>query len=735
MTRFLSLHLLMMLILVGLAGVILLDIKPSGAQTASLSSWLKTEPPIFTNFKSDVPSDQLPAYNSKDCLPNTKFITIPKDILKLRAESSYQTCAIQTSFGQQSASTGQIKLNDTSVAGIVRSSSGINLIPLAIPNSNHIIYPSGGLDGSYLFTVKDFAKNSSVVAQPDGSIIHQLNPGVFGSIVKDAAGNSLVFADTRFSDNGKWMIGDVPGRGMTRLNVETGETLTFGPPYNYSIGLKPKFVSAISGDGRYVLAAEFSYEVLKLYDLSTCKPAADPTKQASCQSKDLLPAARSQIAGYKNVYFAGFSTDYTIRMYIQHNGADKKDHYGFYAVTAAGEKESLLDYLALGDSFASGEGAFNYRSGTDVQKPFNKCHLSLLSYPYLLAAKTSLNAVQSVACSGAKMKDVYSGDETSYNANQKQSEGKELPGFDDEIYHSFLVGYRPQLNFAERNKPGAITISIGGNDIGFGQILLACLKSGTCYSDPQERLNLVYTINTKFDEFVSAYRQAKNSAASDAGIYVVGYPVLADPKGNCALNVHLDSQEILFANQIVGYLNSVISRAAQKAGVKYIDVEQAFAGHKLCEAVSSDVAVNGLTAGDEKTFTIPLRRVDRSLDIFITGHESYHPNQLGHRLLADAVATATHNLASKTPDPVINMSNPLESDAAGLVSGSSLNVAPRRIISEEAIVNNLLVAGQTSEFKADNLKPSSDASIWLTSEQNKIGSFKAADTGQLMSMQ
>lgn len=731
MSRLFSLYFLVVLGLVGMVPGLVIN-NHSSAQTVSFSSWLKTEPPNITTIKSEVTADLLPMYSSKDCLPNTKFVTIQKDIKSLRSESSYSTCAIQTSFGQQSANTGQIKLNDTDIAGTVKSSAGNNLTLIAIPNSNHILYVSGSQDGFYLFLVKDFIKNSTVNTQPDGTIYYQLKPNIKGSIIKDPAGNSLIFADTRFSDNGKWMIGDVPGKGMTKVNIETGESLTFGPVYNYSIGLRPKFVSTISGDGRYAFVAEYSYEILKVYDLSTCKSGANSTGPANCQSRNLLPEARVQIAGYKNIYFAQFSTNYSIRLYAQYTGIDKKDRYGLYLLTANGEKESSLDYLALGDSFASGEGAYNYKTGTDINKPFNKCHLSSLSYPYILRSRTKLNEAQSVACSGAKMKDLRPKDgENIYNTIHKQSEGKQLPSFDDEIYQGFLAGYRPQLNFVERNKPKVVTISVSGNDIGFGQILLACLKPGTCYTSPQERLNLVHTINSKFDDLVGTFSQVKNQAGVNTSIYALGYPSLADPSGNCAVNVHLDKQEIIFSNQIINYLNSVIMRASQKAGVKYIDVEKAFYSHRLCETDSADVAVNGLTAGDDKTFTLNLKLVDRSIDVNITGRESYHPNQLGHRLYADVIAGATNNMTTPSPDRISNISNPNESNAGTIIDTSTNSLSPRKIRFEEGITNNILLAGQPFEVKVDNLKPASDLNIWVKSESEKIGSYKANNNGQL----
>ena len=65
---------------------------------------------------------------------------------------------------------------------------------------------------------------------------------------------------------------------------------------------------------------------------------------------------------------------------------------------------SELDYLAMGDSYSSGEGDIEngfsefYIKNTGSPKD---CHLSSRSYPYILAKRQNIKGVQSVACSGA----------------------------------------------------------------------------------------------------------------------------------------------------------------------------------------------------------------------------------------------------------------------------------------------------------------------------------------------
>lgn len=689
------------------------------------SSWFKNDAPSLKTIYNNYPVELLPLFSNRDCLPETKFVTIPKNILKLQKEVSHQACAVQSAFGRQSNITSGIVLNETNVSGPLKNIYGGSMQAQAIPGSEDIMLSGGGLYGLTRYILRDFTKNTDVKVQPDGSIHHQLKSGFSTESIKNPDNTLPEFTDIRFSENGRWMVGEVPFYGMSRVNLETREILRFGPPFNHANGAKPRFVSAISADGRYVVTAERDYEIFRLYDLDDC--------QAQCRSVDLLPFIKAQIPGYKNIHHLQFSNQNNIRFYAQ-SDTGGNSQYGYYLLTASGEKESGLDYLALGDSFASGEGAYSYKPGTDVREPSNKCHLSLVSYPYLLPALTSLNSAESIACSGAKMKDIYfPGGEEEYAKNHKQSQAKEEEQHDAQIYSGFLPGYRSQLSFVKQTKPAAATVSISGNDIGFGEIVLACVMPGNCYESPQERLNLFYTINSKFEEVMATLGQIKNKAASGANIYLISYPSLADPDGSCALNVHLSKPEIEFSNQLIAYLNSVLKKSAGKAGVNFIDVEKAFYGNRMCETDSSQVAVNGLTAGDDKTLSIPLKITSQNIDIYLSGRESYHPNQLGHQLLAAFIARGSNNFAARNPLSNSSAAEPVFDEAVAAAGANSLNANPRKITFNKSLVDSLVFKGKQANLKLDGLLPSSTAVVSLTPSNLVLGSLQTTTEGTLES--
>src|SRR6266404_7242459 len=145
------------------------------------------------------------------------------------------------------------------------------------------------------------------------------------------------------------------------------------------------------------------------------------------------------------------------------------------------------DYLALGDSYISGEGAFQYLQGTDTAN--NQCHLSLISYPLLIGQALNYDAYHSVACSGATTDDIvnasntYSG-QLVHKAPRQSYSNNEI----DSVLSNFQPGYIDQLDFVKQYQPKVVTVSIGGNDIGFSDRLRSCLVSGTCYSTYEDRL-------------------------------------------------------------------------------------------------------------------------------------------------------------------------------------------------------------------------------------------------------
>jgi lysophospholipase L1-like esterase len=267
-------------------------------------------------------------------------------------------------------------------------------------------------------------------------------------------------------------------------------------------------------------------------------------------------------------------------------------------------------YVSLGDSFASGEGNPTFDSGTASDEygspPENECHRSSKAWPRVLGQSTlDLSAHAHWACSGAVTENFGVGDVASSQFNE-----------DLQLSH---LG--PDTSLA--------TIMIGGNDAGFGDVLTLCNVGGIFLgldrcehysnSEVNARIDALAGRNNDYPEIVplvDLYREAKRNAPG-ARIVAVGYPELFKRSGTfigpCAGINKMDQR---WMNEKTKQMNDVIQSAAASAGIDFVDVEDAFDGHHLCELVN-DEWVN-----------------DR--DFSDTEH-SYHPNEGGHAKLAELV--------------------------------------------------------------------------------------------------
>jgi hypothetical protein len=239
-------------------------------------------------------------------------------------------------------------------------------------------------------------------------------------------------------------------------------------------------------------------------------------------------------------------------------------------------------------------------------------------------------------------------------------------------------------------------------------------------------LELVNLIDRQFPKWRSLYSGLMQGQFQGRRLYVVGYPQVALPGGNCGANVHLNADEVQFSKDLITYLNSVIKQAADQAGALYVDSSHTFDGHRLCEATGSQVAVNGLTMA-------------ASSHSVADTHGSFHPNALGHQLLADTVASQTDNLTKPMPAPAAQ-TNQLLAD----LNSPLLQNAPR---SNRAIkdvnphlnqLGALLQAGASLHFSLDTrsyfTKPNTAYSVAVGGQSPStsllnLGTFTADSNG------
>jgi len=197
---------------------------------------------------------------------------------------------------------------------------------------------------------------------------------------------------------------------------------------------------------------------------------------------------------------------------------------------------ATVDYVALGDSYASGTGVPPYSDLT--------CTRSTRGYPVLWAIQHSPSSFVNVSCGGATTADVLNNQLGPLNA------GTDL-----------------------------VTLQIGGNDVNFANTVLACgplTSTNGCLNSINSGLNLAR--NTLPGRLDNTYAQVR-SRAPNAKIVVLGYVRLVEPNGNC-----LNRTKRTALNNAADELNTIIKGRVQAAGANfvYIDAIARFTGHGAC---------------------------------------------------------------------------------------------------------------------------------------------------------
>lgn len=551
---------------------------------------------------------------------------------------------------------------------------------------------------NYKFSYDYFVPENRVVYQ-DGTNLREMKQNGFS-----------------FSNDGNFIALNA-GRYQALVNTKTRIARKFGAN-SIPFGTSSNLTTSLNSDGSVVLTSDsFFNDRHTLYNLNNCTIPIEGSPE-QCQKRDLTQLFRAAVPSYEKVSLARFASDSSIEVYFTIKNQDGSTRTDEYLLKIPGTGTAGMEYLALGDSYASGEGAYNYKPITDIST--NKCHISYNSYPYLITSVLGYGKGESIACSGAMIKDVVKLSAKEYSQDDPQGKGKDDPFYDEEIYKNFLPGYRRQHKFIEDKKPAVITLSIGGNDINFGKKLRYCiLTQYSCFEDQSSKQGVWQEIKNQFDRLFQTYDGIKK-ANPDTNIYVIGYPNIVKPGGNCAVNVRLSNQELQIAEDIEHDLNETIRLAAKRAGVFYVDTTNAFDGFRLCEDESWKLAVNGVTAGNDK--------------LWVIGNETYHPNKLGHILYKKVILEQTANLTKPMPEADSSITiDDLESRLVPAGTNIIQNL-PTPILTD-GLFGDMVQAG-SSVFKtltsnAQFFKPGSTFKVEVHSTPIEIGTATATSMTEL----
>ena len=265
------------------------------------------------------------------------------------------------------------------------------------------------------------------------------------------------------------------------------------------------------------------------------------------------------------------------------------------ALPGSSASASNTPWVALGDSYASGDGAGQYY-GALPGEPAG-CRQSSQSYPATAATWYGLPPETLAACSGETAAQMLHGPAR------------------------FAPDEQPQLS---QVNPGTqlVTISAGGDDLYFADVATHCLLSiNLCWLEERlfySRLASVESI------LIQLYSAAKKQAAPGALIVVVGYPGIlpASTSNGCGI---WRRESINSMRRMYLALDGAIAVAAAAARVNYLDMRLAFQNHDIC---SNDAWVNPAQEMSVNPID-PLRT-------------PLHPNPTGYDQMAKLLAQYVH---------------------------------------------------------------------------------------------
>lgn len=332
--------------------------------------------------------------------------------------------------------------------------------------------------------------------------------------------------------------------------------------------------------------------------------------------------------------------------------------------------------VALGDSMASGEagrwrGNVSWHANwarsdalgeqaywdTPTGESVPGCHRAM-GAGIRIPGTHSIN----LACSGALT--------TSRWSTRLLDFGQYKPGVDDGAVDPSTGRRAPgQLTLlarvARRAPIGTIVLSIGGNDMGFGEVMLACMGAfmrpwpfeARCKDDPEVRRRLSDESLAVVERKVAAAIVRVHATMAQAGyangswqMIVQGFPrlIAEDARypdtyagrlygGGCPVH----SADVAWLNErlpMTSTMRAAARRASEATGhpVQVMDVSGLFAGRELCARGAEHV---DQIAPDQVTVRAERVQMVRALPPF-GPTEGLHPNQIGQQALQACIRAA-----------------------------------------------------------------------------------------------
>jgi lysophospholipase L1-like esterase len=231
------------------------------------------------------------------------------------------------------------------------------------------------------------------------------------------------------------------------------------------------------------------------------------------------------------------------------------------AALGAAAPASAVDpsYVALGDSFTAGPLI-------PLQIPPFGCLKSNNNYPHIARPSIKWPVFRDPSCSGAQTRHM----------TQQQNVSPDGPN-------------PPQFNALDANTR-LVTVGIGGNDIGFSEIIRECGSADSPEGSPcQDRY--VHDGRDEISERIqatapkiAAVLQGIHARSPKADVYVVNYlPILPDSGPGCWPQVPVAEGDVPYLRAKHKELNAMLAQQASLNGAGVVDAYSAGIGHDACQ--------------------------------------------------------------------------------------------------------------------------------------------------------
>jgi len=227
-------------------------------------------------------------------------------------------------------------------------------------------------------------------------------------------------------------------------------------------------------------------------------------------------------------------------------------------LVAFGGAARAATYVSLGDSYTAGPLIPN-------PIPLYGCLKSDHNYPHLAAPAIGL-PLRDPSCSGAKTDDMTAPQEVEFD-------GPNPPQFD-----------------ALDASTAVVSLTIGGNDIGFTEIAESCVTANPFATPCQDKYNsggqdVIAERIAGAAPKVAAVLQGIDTRAPAAEVYVLNYAAIFPETGfGCWPQMPIGFADVPYLRAKQRQLNAMIADQAAANGATLVDWYQASIGHDACKS-------------------------------------------------------------------------------------------------------------------------------------------------------